>query len=93
MSPTTPSISTSSAPSHVRALYQGIQGDDVKTLQALLIGKGYLSPTSITGFFGPLTKQAVQKFQCEQGIVCSGTEATTGYGVMGAKTRARLQAL
>jgi peptidoglycan hydrolase-like protein with peptidoglycan-binding domain len=91
--PSTSATPASSSPSLTRPLYQGTTGDDVKTLQALLIGRGHLAPGNITGFFGALTKQAVQKFQCEQNIVCSGTEATTGFGFVGVKTRAKVQAL
>ena len=85
------SITPSSTPSSVhRPLYRGTKGDDVKTLQTLLIQKGHLPPTNDTGFFGPLTRAAVQKYQCSEGIVCSGTESSTGYGVAGPKTLARL---
>ncbi|OYV27097.1 MAG: hypothetical protein B7W98_02530, partial [Parcubacteria group bacterium 20-58-5] len=91
--PPTPSPASSPALTLTRSLYRGMQGDDVKTLQAFLIGKGYLAPSNITGFFGVLTRQAVQKFQCAQQIVCSGTESTTGYGVAGVKTRGRLEAV
>lgn len=62
------------------------------SLQTFLIQKGYLAPANTTGFYGPLTMQAVQKYQCAQNIVCSGTEASTGYGVVGMKTRAKLNA-
>ena len=62
----------------------------MKSLQTFLIQTNYLAPSNSTGFFGSLTKQAVQKFQCAQKIVCGGTEAVTGYGVAGPKTIARL---
>ncbi len=81
--PTTPSPIT-------RPLYRGTKGDDVKTLQTLLIHKGHLPPSNDTGFFGLLTRAAVQKYQCSQNIICGGTESSTGYGVAGPKTIARL---
>lgn len=43
--------------------------------------------------FGALTRDAVRRFQCEKGIVCKGDETTTGYGMVGARTRAALNAL
>ena len=90
-----PTVSPASTPWFVlkRILYRGTRGDDVKNLQTFLIGKKHLAANNITGFFGPLTQQAVQKFQCAQGIVCSGDEVSTGYGVIGLKTRARVHEL
>ena len=41
----------------------------------------------MTGYYGQLTKAGVERFQAEQGIVSSGTPATTGYGRVGPKTR------
>ncbi len=70
-----------------RTIYFGSKGADVLSLQNYLIATGYLNVGSNSGFFGNLTRLAVQKFQCAKGVVCSGTEATTGYGMVGAKTR------
>lgn len=56
----------------------GSRGEHVKSLQAFLISKGFLT-TSSTGYFGPATKKAVMKYQKSVGV----TE--TGY--YGAKTR------
>lgn len=70
----------------------GLQSNDVKTLQLFLIQKGYLGTGYATGFFGALTQKAVQQFQCDQSVVCSGSPATTGWGLVGAKTRAALNA-
>src|SRR3989344_9462901 len=55
-------------------LYFGLQNSDVLTLQQLLQRLGYFS-TAIqpTGYFGPVTKSAVQSFQTAHGI------PTTGY--------------
>ena len=90
--PSTPTSISISSLTLTRTLYRGIRGTDVTSLQTFLIQKGHLAPTNATGFYGPITMQAVQKYQCAQSIVCSGNEATTGYGVVGAKTRAKLNA-
>ncbi|MFZ2693746.1 MAG: peptidoglycan-binding domain-containing protein, partial [Minisyncoccia bacterium] len=79
-------------PTLTRTIYISLKGTDVIALQDFLISKGYLPLGNNTGFFGPLTRSAVQKYQCDKGIVCSGDEATTGYGLVGAKTRALMNA-
>lgn len=47
----------------------------------------------VTGYFGPLTLKAVQRFQTKYGIVSSGSPSTTGYGRVGPRTRAKLNEL
>ncbi len=71
----------------------GLRSGDVKNLQTFLIQKGYLDSGYASGFFGTLTQRAVQQFQCDQNIVCSGSPAVTGWGMVGAKTRIALNAL
>jgi peptidoglycan hydrolase-like protein with peptidoglycan-binding domain len=44
----------------------------------------------ITGYFGPATERAVQRFQSKHGIANSGTPETTGYGSVGGQTRIML---
>lgn len=46
----------------------------------------------VTGYFGPATEQAVQRYQATQGIVSSGAPESTGYGVIGPKTRQKINA-
>jgi len=72
------------------SLYQGLRGAQVVRLQTILSTQGYLGSTNVTGYFGPLTAAAVRQYQCAKGIVCSGTPQSTGYGFVGAKTRAAL---
>lgn len=43
-----------------------------------------------TGFYGPLTTRAVQRFQETKDIVSRGSPETTGYGRVGPKTREAL---
>jgi uncharacterized membrane protein YgcG len=63
---------------------------EIKNLQRYLIQKGYLASGLDTGFFGNLTRTALQRFQCKTILVCSGNEVSTGYGVAGPKTRAAI---
>ncbi len=60
-------------------LAEGAEGGDVTSLQQFLGEQGYLSASS-TGFFGPLTRRALARFQLEHGIIVSegdGGEAGT----------------
>ncbi len=62
----------------------GSTGPAVTKLQTLLIGQGLLTlgAGEKPGTFGPLTEQAVKDFQCKYHVVCSGSPATTGWGVI-----------
>ncbi|HEY4517143.1 MAG TPA: peptidoglycan-binding domain-containing protein [Candidatus Paceibacterota bacterium] len=80
----------SACPTLARTLARGARGADVSALQTFLIARGLLASDSATGFFGALTQTAVQKFQASQAIVSSGTPASTGYGLVGKKTRAAI---
>lgn len=62
-------------------LYMGLRSDEVTQLQLFLKEKGYFS-VDATGYFGPITLGAVQRFQRDHGI------STTGY--VGVLTRAQL---
>ncbi len=44
----------------------------------------------VTGYFGPATERAIKKYQAKHGIVSSGSPDTTGYGVLGPKTRGKV---
>lgn len=61
-------------------------GNNVTLLQDFLIGQGLLA-ASATGFFGPLTQSALERWQSAHGIVSSGTPSTTGFGALGPRTR------
>lgn len=80
-----------------KKLIIGVHDNEVVELQKLLNRIGYRltvsgpgSPGEETNYFGSLTKQALQKFQCDNDIICSGVEYSTGYGMTDAKTRAAL---
>jgi peptidoglycan hydrolase-like protein with peptidoglycan-binding domain len=69
-------------------------GNQVSALQRFLASDSTLYPEGeITGYFGPATQRAVQRFQARYGIVSSGTPSSTGYGSVGALTRAVIDRL
>lgn len=77
----------------VRNLFRGLKGEDVRTLQTFLVNQGYTTQDNITGFFGPITEATVKKFQKANSIVSSGTPLSTGYGSVGPKTKAKINAV
>lgn len=81
-----------SCPTLSRSLGRGTSGTDVMSLQNFLIAQQLLSSDSATGYFGPLTEVAVQKFQAQSSVVTSGNPNTTGYGLVGGQTRAAITA-
>lgn len=61
---------------------------EVTMLQRFLSQDRELYPEAeITGYFGPATERAIQRFQVRHGIVNSGDYASTGYGRVGPRTR------
>ncbi|MES3031375.1 MAG: peptidoglycan-binding protein [Patescibacteria group bacterium] len=94
----TPSIISGSAPTRVvstqiqvqpqytftRNLELGNTGPDVIVLQNILIAKGLLAPGYATGYFGPLTRQALVNYQKINNI-------SPAIGYFGPLTRASLQ--
>ncbi len=74
----------------LRPLTVSDSGADVTTLQNNLILLKYLASGNAIGYFGTKTRAALEKFQCNKNILCSGT-AIDGYGVYGPKTQAALQ--
>lgn len=71
----------------------GSQGQEVTDLQTYLSTNSNWYPSGlVTGYFGILTQGGVQKFQTSEGIVSSGTPASTGYGRVGPTTMAHLNA-
>lgn len=65
----------------VRDLTIGMEGEDVRFLQALLIAKGYTISAGVTGYFGSQTRAALSAYQSAKGVM-----PATGY--FGALTRA-----
>ena len=60
-SATTPLIIT-------RSLYVGAYGKDVYALQQFLKNLGYFKYPTMTGYFGPVTREAVAAFQKDNGV-------------------------
>ena len=91
-----PSSSSALASTPVRpftaTLSLGSRGDAVTALQEILIARGYLGAQYATGYYGALTQKAVQQFQCARSVICSGSPRTTGWGMIGPKTRSILNA-
>ncbi len=72
----------------------GSTGSDVTELQTYLATNASIYPSGlVTGYFGPLTQAAVQRFQTAQGLVSSGSPDTTGYGRVGPQTMMRINSL
>lgn len=64
----------------------GAEGEQVEMAQLLL-------DIPATGKFDEITRAAVKKFQADQDIVSGGDEISTGYGLIGPRTRARFKKL
>ncbi|MEN9413097.1 MAG: hypothetical protein RLZZ342_184, partial [Candidatus Parcubacteria bacterium] len=64
---------------------------DVSRLQRFLTGTGDYTYGEITGYYGPATRTAVERFQVRSGIVSFGNPETTGFGVVGPKTLALMR--
>lgn len=73
----------STVPLFKRDLKVGSRGDDVRALQERLAAQGYLE-VAPTGYFGALTKAALQKYQKAKGI-------SPAAGYFGPKTRASME--
>ncbi len=78
-----------------KTLKQGDTDEEVMLLQRVLttLGKTVVPQGEETPYFGSLTASALKSLQCEKGIVCSGDPASTGFGLLGTKTRALLNSL
>lgn len=73
-----------------RVLRQGASGKEVEDLQRFLDEEGHFDFNEITGYFGPITERALQRFQAAEGIVTQGDPQSTGYGQAGPKTMAQI---
>lgn len=61
---------------------------DVTSLQTFFKDNSSIYPEGlVTGYFGSLSRAAVERFQTQKNIVSSGSAATTGFGRVGPSTR------
>lgn len=75
--------------SFTRTLQLGSEGSDVQRLQQFLAQDPAIYPEGrITGYFGPLTRAAVGRWQIARNIIWD--ESTAGFGIVGPKTRAAI---
>ncbi|MBM3261731.1 hypothetical protein FJY93_04975 [Candidatus Kaiserbacteria bacterium] len=82
---TTPAVAHARMCAHfARNLVAGSQGDDVRTLQHMLVEHGLLEADNATGFFGAHTQAALARFQTQFGVGSST-------GTFGPLTRGFLQ--
>jgi len=77
--------SFSSGNGFTRYLKPSMSGSEVTRLQEFLVGQGFLSEDSVTGYFGNTTLGALRMFQEEYGIEPTGT--------LGPVTRAKMNGL
>ncbi|MCB9814987.1 peptidoglycan-binding protein [Candidatus Nomurabacteria bacterium] len=60
---------------------------EVSKLQQYLSQTGHYKYGEITGYYGPVTQEAVRAWQSEKGIISYGNPETTGFGLIGPATR------
>lgn len=66
-------------------------GGDVTRLQQFLAQDFSIYPEGrVTGYFGPATTRAVQRWQAAHNLVSFGSPKTTGFGSVGPRTRAAM---
>ncbi len=81
---------TTSSPSCISLTYDLYPGATDATTNGQVSQLQQFLGVITTGYFGPMTLQAVQNWQSSNGIVSSGSPDTNGYGFVGPKTRAAL---
>ena len=74
-----------------RDLYIGYQGEDVKLLQKILMNEGFWSSEDeATGYFGPITKAALIRYQEDKPSLLQQLGLKQGAGFFGKMTRQSL---
>lgn len=81
-------MSSTLCPHLLRTITTGARGNDVSELQKFLASTGDYTYSGYTGYFGPVTAQAVANFQIRTGIIL--TAGASGAGVVGPKTRGEI---
>ncbi len=72
-----------------RFLGEGEGLSAVRDLQKRLADEGYFPSERITGYFGPVTKEAVMKYQLSRGLIKNQSDDGAGY--VGPKTLSKLK--
>ena len=72
-----------------RFLAEGDGWSEVKLLQKILSEKGLFPDERITGYFGPVTKEAVANYQISEGLIESSGEQAAGF--VGPRTLHRIK--
>jgi photosystem II stability/assembly factor-like uncharacterized protein len=80
----TTSLTETETSTSVRDLEHGMRGDDVKSLQELLISQGYSIPAGPTGYFVDQTRDALIEYQIKNSI-------TPAVGYFGEATRTQMK--
>ncbi|MEM3062753.1 MAG: cohesin domain-containing protein [Nitrososphaerota archaeon] len=81
-------------PVFTKSLYLGVSDPEVSKLQEFLAKDKTIYPQgTVSGYYDKATEDAVKRFQCKYKIVCSGNAVRTGYGVVGPKTKDKLNEL
>jgi peptidoglycan hydrolase-like protein with peptidoglycan-binding domain len=73
-----------------RSIAQGQTNDDVKSVQEFLKEEGHLNAEA-SGYFGPLTKEALIRWQASQGVVATADARIAGAGMFGPKTKEHIR--
>lgn len=74
------------------AVQEGDRGTEVTTVQQRLQELGYFK-ANITGYFGPLTKEAVMQFQQAKGLVPDGIVGENTLTALGGQSQTRSKAM
>jgi peptidoglycan endopeptidase LytF len=86
-------VPASQAHAATGTLAQGMSGTSVATLQTNLKTLGMFTYRTATGYYGPITAEAVQKFQLAYGLAATGTaDAITQIAVARAALKKKLVA-
>ncbi|WP_371017811.1 peptidoglycan-binding protein [Pseudalkalibacillus sp. JSM 102089] len=73
-------------------LKQGMNNQDVKELQDVLKAKGYFTYHTSTGYYGPITKDAVSQFQQAVGLKVTGIATTDTLQKLGGTAKSQSSA-
>ncbi len=65
-------------------LEEGYGGDEVRTLQRLLVERNFFPEEEVNGYFGPLTRDAVIRYQLSMGLIKHSSD--NGAGIVGPAT-------